>query len=427
MESHQDLSLRLQAILQTTVDGILTIDEQGHVEFVNPATCKIFGYSESEMIGQNINMLMPSPYHENHNGYLENYRTTGVKRIIGIGREVVGKRKDGTLFPFWLSVSEATLDGRLLFTGVVHDVSAQKRDEELAQNIHADVEDRIDDRTEKLSDLVNKLLATNRQYESEVQERKSVENSLQIVQAELRIALQKEQEMGELKSRFVSMASHEFRTPLSTILSSADLMAAYKTAEDQPKRERHYQKIRSAVDNLNTILNDFLSLSRLEEGQVEVQKEEVFLKDFCNEVFEEAKGFLKPRQTLIGEDHLPPHFSALLNKKILHMALINLISNASKYSGEGSQITCFITSPPLRIAVRDEGIGVPDADKPYIFDRFFRASNATIIKGTGLGLNIVSRYLGLLGGVLSFESVLDKGSTFTIEFSQEVYVLKPAL
>ena len=222
--------------------------------------------------------------------------------------------------------------------------------------------------------------------------------------------------MGELKSRFITMASHEFRTPLSTILSSADLMLAYKTTEQQDKRERHYAKIKASVENLNTILNDFLSLSRLDEGLVELENEDFVLEDFFAQVFDEAAGVLKKGQTIVPNHHLPPQFSVCLDKKSVRMVLMNLISNASKYSNENQKIICQTSQNPLCIRVIDEGIGIPDADKPHMFDRFFRASNVTNIKGTGLGLNIVRRYVEMMGGSISFESTLGKGSIFTIEF-----------
>jgi PAS domain S-box-containing protein len=541
-ESIVDVASRLQAVIETAVDGIITIDESGHIEFANPSTCKIFQYEVAEMVGNNISMLMPSPYHENHDGYMHNYMSTGVKKIIGIGREVRGKKKDGTIFPFWLSVSEVKLESkRRMFTGIVHDLTEQKQAEEELLKLNQDLESIVAERTDKLSDVVNKLLSTNQQLQHEIQERKAAEQALLIsreelkntqevlseivnnypdgsisvvdknfnylftggeihnslgndvedligkrifplvsnriwatmkddfqavfegkiiqdyeipeiiqgfafavdafplkddegninriavftrnisdlkkVEEDLRAALNKERELGELKSRFVSMASHEFRTPLSTILSSASLSAQYTLTEQQDKREKHYQKIKSSVTSLTGILNDFLSLSRLEEGRVEVHYEDVDFSIFCMEMAEEINPILKQGQHIFVK-HSHESMVLTMDKKLMKMILINLLTNASKYSDEGAEIHCIVKKDnnALEIDIIDRGIGIPDEDKPHMFDRFFRASNAMNIKGTGLGLNIVKRYVELMGGTIKFKSELGKGSTFTVSF-----------
>jgi two-component system, LuxR family, sensor kinase FixL len=430
-ESIVDVASRLQAVIETAVDGIITIDERGIIEFANPSTCKIFQYEVAEMVGKNISMLMPSPYHENHDGYMHNYMSTGVKKIIGIGREVRGKKKDGTIFPFWLSVSEVKLESkRRMFTGIVHDMTEQKKAEEDLLKLNQDLESIVAERTEKLSDVVNKLLSTNQQLQHEIQERKVAEQALLLsqealkntqegVEKDLRAALNKERELGELKSRFVSMASHEFRTPLSTILSSASLSAQYTLTEQQDKREKHYQKIKSSVTALTGILNDFLSLSRLEEGRVEVHYEDVDFSIFCMEMAEEINPILKQGQHIFVK-HSHESMVLTMDKKLMKMILSNLLTNASKYSDEGAEIHCIVKKDNnvLEIDIIDHGIGIPEEDKPHMFDRFFRASNAMNIKGTGLGLNIVKRYVELMGGTIKFKSELGKGSTFTVNFKE---------
>jgi two-component system, LuxR family, sensor kinase FixL len=418
-ENITDVAARLQAIIETAVDGIIAISDRGIIESVNPATCKIFDYEVEELLGQNVSMLMPQPHKHNHDGYINNYTTSGERKIIGIGREVPGRKKDGTIFPFWLAVSEFKLGEKRMFTGVVHDMTEQKKAETALREMNQQLEGMVSERTEKLSDVVNKLLASNQQLQHEIQERKAVEQALKRVEGDLREALKKEQELGMLKSRFVSMASHEFRTPLSTILSSADLMIQYVKEEQQDRREKHFQKIRSSVDMLTTILNDFLSLSRLEEGGVEAVLETFNIQDFCEEAMEEVQHILKKGQKL-KLNHASKELVVLMDKKLLKLILINLISNASKYSDEGTDITCTVqlTQNKLQISITDTGIGIPDEEQKHLFDRFFRASNATNIKGTGLGLHIVKRYAELMHGTVSFESTFGKGSTFTLNFDR---------
>ena len=412
-----DVAARLQAIIETAVDGIIAINDRGIIESVNPAACNIFDYTEGEMVGQNVSMLMPNPHKHNHDGYMLNYLTTGDRKIIGIGREVPGKKKDGGIFPFWLAVSEFKLGEKRMFTGVVHDMTNQKKAEAALRQLNHDLEGRITERTEKLSDVVNKLLSSNQQLQHEIQERKAVEEALNKVESELRKALTKEQELGMLKSRFVSMASHEFRTPLSTILSSASLMIQYVKEEHQDKRQRHFQKIKSSVDILTTILNDFLSLSRLEEGRVDVNPEIFEIHEFCAETIDDVKNNIKHGQTL-QLHYKNANIKVNLDKKLLKLILFNLISNASKYADEDTEIVCdvSINKNKLIISITDKGIGIPEEEQIHLFDRFFRASNATAIKGTGLGLHIVKRYAELMGGEITFESHLSKGSTFSVIF-----------
>ena len=421
-ENISDVANRLNAIIQTAVDGIITISDRGIIESVNPATCKIFGFEVHEMVGQNISMFMPNPHKEAHDSYINHYLTTGTRKIIGIGREVLGKKKDGTTFPFWLAVSEVKIADKRLFTGIVHDMTEQKKAEAELLKLNQELEGKIAERTEKLSDVVNKLLSTNQQLYHEIQERKIAEQSLLLLQVELQQALKKEQDLGLLKTRFVSMASHEFRTPLSTILSSASLMVQYTKTDQQDKRERHFLKIKNNVEMLTMLLNDFLSISRLEEGKVELHLEKFNFNQFCLDIIDEMSSLLKKGQQ-IETQHQTHNLVVEMDKKLMKLILINLISNASKYSDEDTKILCEtkMEGQNFSMSIIDKGMGIPDEDKIHIFDRFFRASNAVNIKGTGLGLHIVRRYAEMMHGTVTFDSALGKGSVFTVLFSLDKY------
>jgi two-component system sensor kinase FixL len=414
-EELSDAALRLQTVIETAIDGIITIDEKGRVETFNSAAAQLFGYKPEEVIGQNVKILMPSPFRQKHDQYMENYRQTHEAKIIGIGREVVGMKKDGTTFPMRLSVGESLLFERRIFTGIIHDLSEVKAAEEEIRKLNEELEEKVIERTEELASVVNKLLNTNKQLQYEVQERKSAEKALRESELETRKSLQKEKELSELKSRFVSMASHEFRTPLSTILSSVTLLARYKEAEQQPKREKHINRIKSAVRNLTGILNDFLSLSKLEEGKVEVEPSSFELRSVTPEIIDEIEGLLKPGQEIILEP-VSENVEFYSDKRLLKNILFNLFSNAIKYSGEGKKIFCRekIDGTNIIFEVEDQGIGIPESEHHNMFTRFFRAGNATNIQGTGLGLTIVKQYLDLLGGDISFTSEVDRGTTFTV-------------
>jgi hypothetical protein len=332
-------------------------------------------------------MLMGNHDRTHHDEYLGRYQRTHEPRIIGIGREVTGRRKNGEIFPFRLAVSEVKLDDQVIYTGMLHDLTEFKRAQQRVEQLNAELETRVEERTAAL-----------RQRESE-----------------LKRALGKERELNELKSRFLSMASHEFKTPLSTVLSSVELIELYQEEAAQPKREKHIGRIKDAVTQLTEVLNDFLSLSKLEQGKVTTLPKLIDLRATISTSVESAEGQLKKGQHVVLA-LAPEPSGCVTDPKLLRHILINLISNAAKYSSPGMEITittgwrgnqCFIS-------VTDRGIGIPPEDQGHLFDRFFRARNVENVKGTGLGLNIVRHYVQLLEGTIEFSSVMGKGSTFTL-------------
>jgi PAS domain S-box-containing protein len=402
-EEFKDYAYRLQGIIDAAIDGIITIDDKGIIESINNAAASQFKYHADEVIGRNISMLMPQPYRSEHDGYLNNYKKTRKPKIIGIGREVIGLKKDGTEFPFSLAVSEVILHNRVIFTGIIHDLSEIKQAQRDLLNANKELESRIEERTMELEEAVNGLLSANEQ--------------LLVNKSELTIALDKEKELNELKSRFVSMASHEFRTPLSTILSSAALISKYTDSDQNDKRIKHVSRIKSAVQNLTGILNDFLSLSKIEEGKENVIFEEFNFNDVCSVVIDELKSILKPGQKIDFDSSIEKIVS---DKRIIKNILFNILSNSIKYSKDDSLI--FINTleenDKLFIHIKDQGIGIPESEMKYLFSRFFRASNVENIKGTGLGLNIVKRYLELINGHIDIKSKMGHGTEITIQLDK---------
>ncbi|MEM6344027.1 MAG: PAS domain S-box protein [Bacteroidota bacterium] len=410
----QDLresQVRLSSIIEAAVDGIITIDYRGDIETINPSAARLFGYQPEEVIGQNINILMPSPYHQQHDQYIQNYKDSGVRKIIGIGREVKGRKKDGSTFPFYLSVSEVQLSNRKIFTGIVHDLTPQKAAEAALKKYSGQLEKRVEARTEALNSAIKGL-------ENEIKERSIIEQKLRESQEEIEASLAKEKELNELKSRFVSMASHEFRTPLATILSSLNLLNRYTEPEQAEKRDKHINRIRNNVHNLTGILNDFLSLSKLEEGKIQARYETFKIDELCEELREEMLSQAKKGQKIDYVSEGPQEI--YLDPYLLRNILVNLLNNAIKYSPEESLITLKYqgTADTIALDISDEGIGIPDEDQVHMFERFFRATNVTNIQGTGLGLSIVKRYVDLMNGGITFTSVHHEGTTFSLRFSQ---------
>ena len=416
----EDALKRLHAIFDTVIDGIITIDKDGIMESVNPAAANLFGYKQQELLGSNISMLMTSEHRSKHDGYLDRYQKTGEARIIGIGREVPAKHKDGREIPIRLAVSEVKLNnGQIIYTGIIHDLTEIKEAERTLIRLNQDLEARVTQRTLKLQEVISELLDVNSRYEKELAHRKEIEETLLQNEIKLINMLEKEKELSELKSRFVSMASHEFKTPLSTILSSASLIRRYALDEHIDKREKHIDRINRSVKHLDAILNDFLSLSKLEEGRIDLTISRFPISAICNELIADMQSILKAGQHIEFQD-MTNGKEIQTDKRILTNILINLVSNASKYSEEGKSIWCSASfeQDQLVLAVRDEGIGIPKSDQKHLFSRFFRASNAINIKGTGLGLHIILGYLKLIDGKIEFESELNKGSIFKIRLQQ---------
>jgi PAS domain S-box-containing protein len=387
----------LAAIIDHAIDGIITIDNRGNVESINPAALELFGYQAEEVIGHNISMLMPEPDRGNHDGYLHNYQTTGHKKIIGIGREVMGLKKNGETFPFRLAVSEVWLKDKNIFTGFIHDLSREKAAEDMLKQHATELEHKVSERTRDLISLVSEL---------------------EKAKAEVSKSLEKEIELNQLKSRFVSMASHEFRTPLSSVQLSDSLIEKYsERPDDKANIIKHTNKIKSAVQLLTSILNDFLSLEKLEAGIVVMNKQYINLVELAEEITEEMQLICKKNQHIVYQ-HTGEIGHFTLDPNLLKNALVNLISNAIKYSGEDTLIefTTCIDDEGCLISVKDNGIGIPEEDQVHLFEPFFRAHNTGNIPGTGLGLNIVKRYIELMAGQMEFESEVHKGTSFRVSF-----------
>ena len=228
-------------------------------------------------------------------------------------------------------------------------------------------------------------------------------------------ALDREKEIGEVKSRFVTMASHEFRTPLTAILASTFLLESYSGDDYNREKVVHTNRIKRSVNNLTNILNEFLSLEKLEANKVSVVHTDINVPEFIqDDLLTEMDLIKKAGQSI--EYHHTGKTKVHLDHHLLWSILTNLISNALKYSKPNAivKVTSDLNEKELSLKVEDRGIGIPQDEQKNIFGRFFRARNATNIEGTGLGLHITQKYVGLLGGQIGFDSKLDEGTTFTV-------------
>jgi len=369
-----------KAILDNAGAMIIATDTQGIIKYFNPEAALNLGYAMEEVINTHTPLLFHCKAEVARKSALqaevfgmsfENEFAALVekaKRNIHTEEQYTYVRKDGSTFPVLLTVSAIRNKNGMItgFMGVAVDIAEQVKAEK-----------------------------------------------------HLRELLEKEKDLSELKSKFVSMASHEFRTPLSTVLSSAYLIEKYATIEDQQKRQRHLERIVSSVTLLTDLLNDFLSVDKIEEGKLPLRLTQFNLQELVDSIIGAMNNSLKLQQVIdyVHEGETRVYLDTSLLKHIV----MNLVSNASKFSPEGSRIEVrtVCKKNTVVLSVKDYGMGISKEDQQHLTERFFRGANAGNIQGTGLGLHIVSKYAELMNGEMKCESRLEQGTTFTITFTNK--------
>lgn len=389
-------SNHFEALFNYATMGILITDRNGKITAINPFALKEFGYEEDELMGKKIETLIPFRYHNTHEDHRNRYFEKPQTRPMGVGMDLYALRKDGSEFPVEVSLGNFEHHGEKFVIAFISNIAVRKKSESEIIKLNDELEYTVQQRTLELTNAMHQLESSKE---------------------ELSKALEKEKELGELKSRFVSMASHEFRTPLSTVLSSSYLIQKYVNAEDQPKREKHLERIVSSVNMLTSILNDFLSLGRIEEGKIQVRMTEFDIEENIKAIVTEIKDSLKKNQQIHYQHHGDRY--VVLDSNLLKHIILNLISNASKFSPENKniEINTELQHRILKLSVKDYGMGISSEDQKHLMERFFRGSNVANIQGTGLGLHIISKYAELMNGVVECKSELNKGTEFIVTFN----------
>jgi PAS domain S-box-containing protein len=496
-----------EVLFESIQEGLVLVNDRGVIVLCNPTCSRMFGFVEDELVGEHIEILVPTNQRGGHEKLRNDYNNDPKQRSMAMARHLNGQRKDGSFFPVEVSLNPFVdhETGKRYVAALVSDVSIKRESEDKLREFAQNLEQKVEERTNELkqSEQLYKSIARNfpsgvisifdrslrymfaegqglfelgiqtedligqdylarmeastaatvknnldkvfagepMSFEVQVEKNTYLINAVPLAdneglvnrilvveknitqqkQAELnlQVNLEKERELNEMKSRFVSMASHEFRTPLTTINSSAGLIQRYLENGEREKALKHIERIRNSVRNLTSILNDFLSLEKLESGKVEIQPRNYRVIDAINEVVEEFEQLKKSGQVIQvnGENGLELNADPNLVRNIL----INLTSNAIKYSKENSKIEISYKDKGdcVMVAIKDQGIGIPMKDQENMFERFFRAGNVTNIEGTGLGLTIVKRYLDLMNGRINFESIEGVGTTFYIELPKK--------
>ena len=411
-----DKNILFPALFKYATEGVVVSDRNGNIIIVNSRAESMLGYNEGELDGKKIEYLVPERFSKNHSSHRSKYFHSPEARSMGQGMILFARKKTGEELPVEISLSSFENEGQMFAISFIIDVSKRKEQENALAKAHQelidfskkiktlneDLENKVQERTQMLAGAINELEYANK--------------TLKEAEAEVHKALDKEKELNELKSRFVTTASHEFRTPLATILSSVTLIDKYNSLQDEDKRKKHIERIKSSVNNLREILNDFLSISKLEEGSVKAAANEFELQSFFQSLVDDVSLLLKKTQSMQFE-YSGNNSMVVMDKQLLKNILLNLLSNAIKYSEEGKKISVYVVKSPKEISIRvlDQGIGIPLEDQQHLFKRFFRAENATNIQGTGLGLNIVQKYVELLNGEIGFKSEHEKGTEFWVK------------
>jgi protein-histidine pros-kinase len=367
----QEDAALLRAVLETVVDGILTITERGAIISANPAVERIFGYSTQELIGQNVKMLMPSPYRDEHDGYLDSYLRTGRRKIIGIGREVRGKRKDGSIFPLDLAVSETPTEQGLIFTGIVRDISERKQAQEME------------------------------------------------------LAKEYAERANAAKSEFLSRMSHELRTPLNGVIGFAEFLLDGKPGPLNDKQKEYLTDILNSGGHLLQLINDILDLAKIEAGKMILVADLFELESTIREVCSVVDPLASKKKIAIVVDVSRGLHNVYLDHQKFKQVLYNLLSNAVKFTDDGGKIEVKARQRGSRrfsIQVIDTGIGIRREDLGRLFTEFEQLESGTSrrYEGSGLGLALTRKIVELQGGDISVKSKVGVGSVFSVTYPQEV-------
>ena len=360
LSRHKD---ELENLINTIEAGIIMINEQREVQIFNPTAEKIFQYEPAEVAGKNVNMLMPDPYHANHDQYVNNYISTGVSKIIGTGREVEGRRKDGSVFPMHLAISEMELESARYFVGSVSDITQQKEVEE-----------------------------------------------------SLRLAKEAAEETNRIKSDFMNTISHELRTPLTIILGNIDELADEEYLPEPDEIVEIAQDCTKAGEMLMQLINDLLDISKIDAGKMTLHKKRLSSSELIGEVAKTARVLAENKGLaleVIGDEA-----KILIDEVRMKQVLFNLLSNAVKFTDSGSvSITTRGEGEWFFISVADTGHGMDPESLTYIFDPFRQVDGSATrqVGGTGLGLAITKKLVELHRGEISVQSELGKGSEFLIK------------
>ena len=385
-------------------EGLCIANDAGEIVMNNSACEEIFGYESGELIGKPIYILIPEPHRNVHHYHFESYFEHPQKFKKGIGREFLGRHKNGQFLDLEIGLNFFDYEGKRYAKALISEIGTRKKKVTEIKESNRRLESEVDRRTQLLTKAVSELERANFLLKEEVNERIRAEENA-------KRAFEKEKELSQMQAKFLSMVSHEFKTPLSGILTSASLVEKYNEKNPNERISNHVATIKNLVLQLNDILDDFLFLENSESDRYHFTSSRFKICDLIRKIVSDAGALKKPGQKFEIIPCKKP-VPVVQDRKVVDIMLRNIIYNAIKYSPTNSTIHIRIRiNDYVHIEIRDEGIGIPEEAKEHIFDRFYRAKNVLHIQGTGIGLNIVRRHLIRMKGSIEVSSKENEGTT----------------
>ncbi|SNR35614.1 sensor histidine kinase [Lutibacter flavus] len=361
--------------------GILVWNSEKEIVLANIPTSKIFNYSVDELFTQNAGELFKN------SRILNEFIKNPDKNKFKIPIEGLGVTKEGKEVSLELSFGKLEYEKKIYFKALISDITSRKKKELKIDNLNYQLEEEVKLRNIELESVIEKL----------------------------KTSLNKEIELNNLKTKFITLASHEFKTPLSAILTSAELIVKYSDLENATKRDEHLVKVKAMINHLNGMVDSLLTLENIESGNIIPTYTKFKFGDLINRIIANAKPLLQKNQKIIfNKDNDEIIYQ---DSNILNIIITNLLYNAIKYSKENSiiKVKSSFNKGNIYISLGDNGIGIPSNEQNLIFKRFFRAKNVSYYPGTGIGLNIVNGYVKCLNGAISFKSKENLGTVFNIQ------------
>lgn len=390
------------------LEGLCITNEEGRIVIINSAFKEIFGYDEDELIGKKIEFLIPESHRSIHLKHFANYLKHPKKYKKGKGREFLGLHKNGSILDVEIGLNYFEHKGVFFAKALVSEIGTRKQKELLIKEKNRNLEFEVQERTSQLIRVVSKLESSNLKLKEKIKEKVIAENRA-------KIAFEREKELNIMQKKFISMVSHEFKTPLSGIMTSASLIEKHNETNGNKKIGNHAGTVKRLVIQMNNILDDFISLEKTENENYPLRLSMFRFCDLINKIVNEAEVILKEGQRIeVSPCEIP--IEVWQDKKVVEIIINNVLYNAIKYSPAHSVIKIkFHRNDLLKISIEDSGIGIPKEAQPHIYDRFFRANNALTIQGTGIGLNTVKRYLDKLNGSIKVESQENHGTRVIVK------------
>ncbi len=383
----------LQTILDSIQAGVIIIDSQTNkIISVNPVAAFIIGEEYENIVGRSPNDFFN----------FEDEKRLGITDNLRFSRNFESEicNSNGDTIPILRTMAKINLGDQKYRIESFFDITEQKMTEIALKQANEMLELKVQERTEDLQILIHKL-------QNEIFEREKAEK-------EVRKMLDKEKELNELKTRFISMVSHEFKTPLTVISTSVELLQEFINNFTVDEKNEYFTKITKSIDLMKGLIENVLFIGQAETDNLSFDPKRVDLKNLCISVIEDIKLTLKKEREFIFK-YNGPYDYATLDENLIKPMLINLLNNAVKYSFDSPiELNIDFTYNDIIFSVKDYGIGIPKEEQEKIFEAFHRAKNVGAISGTGLGMSIVLRAVELHKGQIDIDSNVDKGTTFTI-------------